>query len=100
MLFKTTVNWLFNNIEWYLYDPWHTLRVNKMADKNNKINDEKRLKVHQCRFENLPICSCLYENNIPENFAFLILGILELYARKVCKMFVYKHTEAIEVVKN
>ena len=24
----------------------------------------------------------------PENFEFLILGILELYARKVCEMFV------------
>ena len=35
-----------------------------------------------------------------ENFAFLILGILELYARKVCEMFVYKHIETIEFVKN
>ena len=36
----------------------------------------------------------------PENFAFLILGILELYTRNVCEMFVYKHTETIEYVKN
>ena len=36
----------------------------------------------------------------PENFAFLILGILELYICKVCKMFVYKHTETKEYVKN
>ena len=35
-----------------------------------------------------------------ENFAFLSLRILELYNRKVCEMFVYKHTEAIEYVKN
>ena len=35
----------------------------------------------------------------PENFAFLILRILELYTRKACKMFVYKHTETIEYVK-
>ena len=35
-----------------------------------------------------------------ENFAFLFLRILELYNRKVCEMFVYKHTEAIEYVKN
>ena len=35
-----------------------------------------------------------------ENFAFLILGILELNARKVCEMFVYKHKETIEFVKN
>ena len=36
----------------------------------------------------------------PENFAFLILGILELYTRKVCEMFVYKDTETTEYVKN
>ena len=28
-----------------------------------------------------------------ENFTFLILGILELYTRKVCEIFVYKHTQ-------
>ena len=32
----------------------------------------------------------------PENFAFLILKILVLVTRKVCKMFVYKHTKTIE----
>ena len=36
----------------------------------------------------------------PENFAFLILGALELHTRKACQMFVYKHTETIEYVKN
>ena len=35
-----------------------------------------------------------------EKFAFLILGIIELFSRKVCEMFVYKHTETIEYVKN
>ena len=35
-----------------------------------------------------------------ENFAFLFLRILELYNRKVCETFVYKHTETIEYVKN
>ena len=36
----------------------------------------------------------------PKNFVFLILGIFELYNRKVCEMFVYKHTKTIENVKN
>ena len=36
----------------------------------------------------------------PENFGFLTLGIVELYTCKVCEMFVYKHTETIEYVKN
>ena len=40
------------------------------------------------------------QKQYPENFAFLILGILELYTRKVCEMFVYKHTETVEYVKN
>ena len=35
----------------------------------------------------------------PQNFAFLILRILELYTSKVCVIFVYKHTETIEYVK-
>ena len=39
------------------------------------------------------------KKNCPETFAFLILRILELYTRKVCVMFVYKHTETIEYVK-
>ena len=39
-------------------------------------------------------------NVYPENFPFLITGILELYTRKVCEMFVYKHIETIEYVKN
>ena len=30
------------------------------------------------------------KKNYPEDFVFLILGLLELYTRKVCEMFVYK----------
>ena len=33
----------------------------------------------------------------PEHFAFLILAVLELYAREAWEMFVYKHTETIEL---
>ena len=40
------------------------------------------------------------KKSYPENFAFLFLRILELDTRKVCKMFVYKHRETIEYVKN
>ena len=31
-----------------------------------------------------------------ENCVFLILRILELFKRKLCEMFVYKHTETME----
>ena len=34
-----------------------------------------------------------------ENFALLILRIVEIFTFKVCEMFVYKHAEAIEYVK-
>ena len=40
------------------------------------------------------------QKQYPKNFAFFILGIIEFYTRKVCEMFVYKHTETTEYVKN
>ena len=36
----------------------------------------------------------------PENFALLVLKILEIYTRKICQMYVYKYTVTIEYVKN
>ena len=38
----------------------------------------------------------VHKKYYPENFAFLVLRILELYTRKVCEIFVYKRTETIE----
>ena len=35
-----------------------------------------------------------------ENFRFLIVRILELYTDQACEMFVYKHSETIEYIKN
>ena len=35
-----------------------------------------------------------------DSMAFSFLGILELYTRKVSKMFIYKHAETIEYIKN
>ena len=40
------------------------------------------------------------QKDYSEKFALLILRILELYTRKVYEMFVYKHTQTIEYVKN
>ena len=39
-------------------------------------------------------------NYYPENFTVLILRVLELFTHKVCEIFVCKHTETIEHVKN
>ena len=36
----------------------------------------------------------------PENFAFLIVGILKLYTRKVCEMLVYKYAKTTDYIKN
>ena len=51
------------------------------------------------QFENIIMLVFIWKL-YPENFAFLIIGILELYTHKVCEMFVYKHTKTIEFVKN
>ena len=40
------------------------------------------------------------EKYYPENFAFLILRILELHTRKVFEMIVYKHTKTISTLKS
>ena len=40
-----------------------------------------------------PYMPLFIEKYYPENFAFLILRILELYTCKVCGMFVYKNTQ-------
>ena len=48
------------------------------------------LKVHQCRFENLPICLCSYIKKYPEKFAFLILKVLVRVSQNV--KFVLKFT--------
>ena len=47
-----------------------------------------------------PYMFVLMQKQNSENFPFWTLGIVELYTRKVCKMFVYKHSETIEYVKN
>ena len=43
-----------------------------------------------------PYIFVFMQKQYPETFLFLIQTILELFTRKVCKMFVYKHTETIE----
>ena len=52
------------------------------------------LKVHKCRFENLPISAFSNENNI------LKISLFEICTRTLCDKFVYKHSETIEYVKN
>ena len=47
-----------------------------------------------------PACMFAFiQKQCSENFAFLILRILELFSREVCKMYVYKYTETMEYVK-
>ena len=47
-----------------------------------------------------PYMFVFMEKQNSENFVLWILGILELHTRKVCEMFVYKHAETKEYVKN
>ena len=58
------------------------------------------LKVHKCKFENLPISSSSYENNMlkishQNTFYFLRYAQREIYEKFVCK-----HSETIRYVKN
>ena len=57
------------------------------------------LKMHQRRFENLPISSPSYENDV---VIFTLKHRLrfEICACEMCEKFVYKHLEIIEYVKN
>ena len=66
-----------------------------------KLHDNiAKLKGTQMQIWKSPYRLVFLEKWYSENFAFLILGILELYTRKICEMFVYKHTETTEYIKN
>ena len=52
------------------------------------------LKVHYCRFENLPISFFMI------GFTLKHLLLFEICAREIYEKFVYKHSETIEYVKN
>ena len=67
----------------------HThISVTRSAHRNAKLSkNTKFLKVHWCRFE-ISQYICVHikkKKQNPENFAFLILGILELFVREGCK---------------
>ena len=56
-----------------------------------------------CRFEDLPISSSPYENNIwknVEDFTLKQLLLFEIGPLEVCEKFVYKHSETLEYVEN
>ena len=44
--------------------------------------------------------SSSYENKYVEHFTLYSLLLFEMCAREICEMFVYKHSETIEYVKN
>ena len=59
----------------------------------------RALKVHYCRFADLPISSSSHKNNMPKISHYSTLYTLT-YAHKTCDKFVYKHSETTEYVKN
>ena len=50
------------------------------------IKVDEKLKEHWCRFDNLPISSSSY--------------VEEICAHEICEKFVYKHSKTTEYVKN
>ena len=75
------------------------LLENLSGIKNIYIYIQASLKVHLCRFENLPISSLSPEKYV-EDFALKYLLLYEICASEICKKFVYKNSETIEYVKN
>ena len=65
---------------------------------SNKFAIKYKIKKKLILLKIFPICLPSYENNTLKNFAFLLQRILELFTCKVCKMFVFKHTEIIEYI--
>ena len=65
---------------WYNCRPRIFSNQKRKKFKSTGISITESLKVHQCRFENLPLCLCSYTNNTLKCFAFWIMRILELSA--------------------
>ena len=63
------------------------------------VHYKKQIKSVLRQIWNSPYMFVFIKKYYPTYFAFLILWILEIFTSKVCEMFVYKHTDAIEYVK-
>ena len=64
----------------------------------NKVSEHLFLKYVNADLK-ISLYVCVHIKMIPLKCRILILRIIELFRRRVCKMFVYKHTEAVEYVK-
>ena len=75
--------------------------MERLKDGKVELTENKEIKVKGTPMQiwKSPYMFLLIQKYYPENFAFLILRILELFTRKVREIFVYKHTEATEYVK-
>ena len=75
--------------------------MERLKDGKVELTENKEIKVKGIPMQiwKSPYMFLLIQKYYPENFAFLILKILELFTRKVREIFVYKHTEVTEYVK-
>ena len=83
-----------------LMDHYHETGLSATRIQIVKTKTKSQLKGTLMQIWKSPHMFVFIQKCYPENFAFLILGILELYSRKVCEMFVNKHTETTDYVKN
>ena len=98
-------------------DSWleSSVKAGELYMNTNKTlineNTAKTLKIHSCRFENLPISSSSYENNMLKISHLLLFQIFPreiceplllfgICASNICEKFVYKHSKTIEYIKN
>ena len=75
--------------------------MERLKDGKVELTENKEIKVKCIPMQiwKSPYMFLLIQKYYPENFAFLILKILELFTRKVREIFVYKRTEVTEYVK-
>ena len=66
---------------------------------NREICENSKVKGALMQIWKPPYMFVFKWNKYPENFAFLILRIVELYTGKVWEMFIYKYAETIEHAK-
>ena len=104
----------FENQEWMFFNSLIVIAEQQRQKKNSPITSTLLLASHRYLPEVVlyfhikgtlmqiwksPYTFVFICKRYPKNFAFLILAAFELFTRKVCEIFVYKHTETIECVK-
>ena len=104
--FKGSCQWYFkSDIAEFQFDYTSKIKLKTFIDKIRSLTkfsifSSSLFKGTLMQIRKSPFIFVFIQKWYPENFVFLFLRFLELHTRKVCEMFVYKHKETTEYVKN